>query len=249
MKEVKFSCSALPAGKAGTLPVDSDGYFTIAVGGLNCFNSAGEYYRAERAKSLFQSSSAFMRRIKDSCLKSEYGHPKRVPGMSDQEFLRRMMQIEETQVCGHFKEIWLDLGAVGQYGPDTIPVLAKVAPSGPFADALDRSLRNPKEDVCFSIRAFTEDQLRSGVNQRDLVDVVTYDYVTEPGISIARKMKTSALESLCDEPVDQKALKALVNEKTPGLGLESAQIAMASRLLSLFGWEDQANGRPIYMNW
>ena len=49
-------------GKEGILPgPDSDGYHTVVLGGLNCYNSAGEYYTADRVIDMFRDSSVFMR--------------------------------------------------------------------------------------------------------------------------------------------------------------------------------------------
>jgi hypothetical protein len=181
MANVKFTATKLASkGKAGILKPDDDGYYTLVIGGLNLFNSVGEYYTADGARQLFEQSSTFMRRIKNGCLKGEMGHPKRLPGMSMDDYLRRIMTIEETNVCCHFKEIWLD----EQYGknhpefknPSMIAIMAKLKPTGPKGPSLQKSLDNPNENVCFSIRAFTKDYAVRGVINRVLDQVYSWDF-------------------------------------------------------------------------
>ena len=109
MKEIIFTCTALEGtGKQGILPKDSSGYYTIPVGALNAFNSIGDYYPYDAAKELFTSSSSLMRRINTGCLKGELGHPKKLPTESMDSYANRVMTVEETNVCAHFSQIWLD---------------------------------------------------------------------------------------------------------------------------------------------
>ena len=163
---VNFACTTLAGtNKQGILPPDQDGYYTMPVGGLNMFNSAGEFYNYEAAKELFTGSSAFMRRVKTGCLKGETGHPKRLPNQSKDSFAQRVMTIDEKNVCVHFSEIWLDLNSVKDAnGKSIVAIMAKLTPSGPNGPSLEKSLNNKKEEVCFSIRAFTEDKFFGGVN-------------------------------------------------------------------------------------
>lgn len=179
MNNVNFTCTTLQgSNKKGILPRDSDGYYTLPVGALNVFNSAGEFYTYESSKELFTSSSAFMRRVKTGCLKGECGHPKPLPNQSMESFAQRVLSIDEKNVCAHFSEIWLDFDSVKDAtGKSVIAIMAKVAPAGPVGPALQKSFDNPKEEVCFSIRAFTEDRKIGGVKQRTLREIVTFDNV------------------------------------------------------------------------
>lgn len=250
LQAVKFSCTSLAGtGKQGILPPDADGYRQMPIGGLNCFNSAGEYYPYQTAKNLFEQSSAFMRRVKTACLKGEYGHPKRQPGQSMEEFMRRVMQVEEKFVCVHFKEIWLDFDSIKDaQGRPIVSVMASLRPTGPYADALERSLNNPKEDVCFSVRAFTEDVRSGGVNNRNLVEVVTYDFVNEPGIATARKYKAPSLESFADEVVTRENVRGAL-EGMDSVAMESSGVATAQALFKLFGFDSTTLTTPKFLNW
>lgn len=178
-QRIGFSCTTLNGtNKAGKLLPDENGYYTMPVGGLNVFNSAGQFYTYERAKWLFESSSAFMRRVSTGCLKGECGHPKPTQGQSQDSYLQRVMTVDEKNVAAHFSDIWLDLDNVkDSNGKPVIAIMAKLTPSGPMGPALQKSLDNPKEEVCFSIRAFTEDQNLGGVIQRTLKEIITFDWV------------------------------------------------------------------------
>lgn len=247
---VRFSCTALAGtAKQGILPKDADGYYTMPVGGLNVFNSIGDYYPYEGAKALFQNSSAFMRRIKTGCLKGEYGHPKMLPGQSMESFAQRVMTIDEQKTCVHFSDIWLDFDKVkDETGRPVVAIMAKLKPTGPFGPALESSLQNPKEEVCFSIRAFTEDIRVNGVKHRNLREVVVWDHVVEPGISIAKKYKAPALESYVDQPVTREQILGAVKEcEMHGVAMESTKAA-GLNLLHALGW-DLSPSAPNFLKW
>ncbi len=250
---VRFACTALAGtNKVGRLPKDSDGYYTMPVGGLNVFNSAGEYYVYEQAKELFQGSSPLMRRIRSGCLKGEYGHPKpRAPIKTQadmEEFAARVMSVQEASTCAHFSEIWLDFDSMKDpQGNPIIAIMAKVTPSGPMGPALASSLENKNEEVCFSIRAFTEDIVARGVKQRALREIVTWDYVHEPGLAMARKYRSPVLESYQDTTFNKEAIVSTLKQ-AEGIAMESTQ-ASGLNLIRTLGWDVDPSQVPKFLNW
>lgn len=213
---VKFTSTKLSGlNKAGVIKPDSDGCYTMVIGGLNAYNSVGEFYTLDGARQLFESSSALMRRIQNGCLKGEVGHPKLSPGMSGDDYLRRILAIDETNICCFFKEVWLD----PNYGsanpkfknPSLVAIMAKVKPAGVKGQALEAAFNNPGENVCFSIRALTKDYYNRGQTYRVLTNIVTWDWVTEPGINIANSFDSPALESLEETIVTKARLQRAVN--------------------------------------
>ena len=250
LNKVNFSCTTLAGTKKqGILKPDDNGYFTMPVGGLNVFNSAGEFYTYEGAKELFTSSSAFMRRVKTGCLKGETGHPKPLPGQSMESFAQRVMTIDEKNVCAHFSEIWLDFENVKDAtGKPVIAIMAKVAPSGPNGPALQRSFENIKEEVCFSIRAFTEDRRIAGVKQRALKEVIAFDNVTEPGISFAKKYFSPSLESRFEKEFTREQLVDALTNETAGVSMESVRNTGLELFTSL-GWTFDKKDIPNWVNW
>lgn len=256
MNSIRFACTSLAGvNKAGTLKKDADGYYEVVVGALNFFNSAGQLYVYEQAKDLFTSSSQLMRRVGRGALRGEYGHPKLQPGQTQDQFANRIMSIYEENVCCHFREVTLDFNRVkDENGKPVIAIVAWVKPSGPNAKALQDSLDNPNENVCFSIRAFTDDYRDKGIVKRILKTIVTWDYVNEPGISVAEKFKSPSLESLFDINFSRGNLeRACDATKMAGMATESALLT-AGELFTSMGWETTPTMKrelktPSYMAW
>ncbi len=252
---VRFSCVALKGtGKKGILPKDADGYYTMPIGGLNTFNSMGDYYPYEGAKELFTGSSALMRRIKTGTLKGEYGHPRPPAGFnpkSEQDnaaFARRVMTIEEKNTCVHFSEVWLDFDNMKDAsGKPIIGIMAKLKPAGPYGPALEESLQNPKEEVCFSIRAFTEDVPMRGMKLRTLKEIVVWDFVTEPGINNARKYHAPSLESFEEQVFTKEVIVQSMSSEVEGIAMESTR-DMGRSLIHSLGWDFKDN-MPSFLKW
>lgn len=249
---VRFGCTALAgSSKVGNLKKDANGYYEVVVGALNVYNSAGELYVYEQAKELFESSSQLMRRIKRGTLRGEYGHPKKQVGMSDRAFMSRIMTIDEGSICCHHKEITLDFDRVKDAnGKPVISIISKVLPSGPMGPALEKSLNNKDENVCFSIRAFTDDEMKGGVNHRVLKSIITWDFVNEPGIAVAEKFKSPALE-MFSEITSKNVIADVLNTQKAGIATESV-ILTGDELFKSMGWDVSSvpkAARPKFLGW
>lgn len=228
MQLFHFGCTALVgANKTGEIPVDSEGYRTVVLGGLNLYNSGGAFYTAgPDVLALFEQSSPFMRRMKNQALRGELGHPKRLPGMSDKEYMARGIAVYEQCVSHHISDVWCDdtlfKGADGQ---PIIAIMGKVIPAGPYAEVLERAFNNPRENVCFSIRAITDDVYRYGRMEKTIRVPITWDNVNEPGIPIANKFSCPSMESL-DETNSLVVTGSMIDlliarRNTIGMGMES----------------------------
>jgi hypothetical protein len=248
---VTYGCTALVGtNKTGLLKPDADGYYTMVVGALGVFNSAGQYYVwNEQVKALFDSSSAMQRRVADGSLRGEYGHPRPSPNMKPSDFLARVLDIFEPNVCCHFRKITLDFNNVRDAkGQMVVAIVAEVKPSGPMGPALAASLANPSENVCYSIRSLTTDSIIGGGVQKLLRTIVTFDNVNEPGISVAKKWNAPSLEGLvADRKFSPAQLRLVVdNTKAHGRGLESINVA-ALELERALGWDRADPNSPILM--
>ena len=249
MQTVRFTCTSLTGtGKEGVIRPDENGYYDMVIGGLNMLNSAGEYYEYEGAKELFNQSSSFMRRVKRGALRGEVGHPRREPGQSIDSFMNRVLDIDEKNVCVHYSEIYLDVeNFKNKDGSKIVAIRAKLTPSGPKGDFLKAAIENPKENVCFSIRSFTENTYHRGQVNKVLKTIITFDYVNEPGIHIAEKYKSPSLESMVDTVVTKPQMeKALDTRQILTLGQESAPISK-EELFKAFGWKEEKTSK--FMNW
>lgn len=252
---VRFGCTALVGtNKQGVLKPDEDGYYDICVGGLNVFNSIGDFYAFEGAQELFQQSSQFMRRVKRGVLAGEMGHPTKDVGMKDHEFMARVLTIRENNVCCHHREIYLDFDNVrDEQGNKVIAIRSKLKPAGPHGEALRASLENPHENVCFSIRALTNDtpDRMRGFTKRVLKTIVTWDRVTEPGLALAEKYKSPALESLGEDHIfTRSSLERAMNEvSASGMAMESSGLMTGRELFAAMGWSAPAGPKPGWLSW
>jgi hypothetical protein len=254
-REVRFSCTRLPTGVVGLNPPDEFGYYTQPIGGLNCYNSAGCFYRPERAVQLFTDEhSSFNRRIQKGVLEGEVDHPRYEAGMSKEDYFRRLEHIEKTRVCVHWLQISLDFNNYRtEDGQPFICILGKFRPGGAYGYALKDALDNPKQNVYFSIRSFTDDVVIGGVRNKDIIEAVTWDWVTEGGILTANKYEKIGLESYssrtdADEDVifTEADLRAIKNHQIPGVGTESEGSRLADILLRQMGLSGSS---MIVPNW
>ena len=245
MSQIRFTCQSLVGtDKKGIIPMDANGYYDMVIGGMNILNSAGQYYDYQSAKSLFENSSSFMRRVQRGALRGECGHPRQFPGQSMDSYMSRILDIDESNVCVHYSEVYLDFDHFkNPDGSAVVAIRAKLRPSGPKAQFLKDAIDNPKENVCFSIRSFTENNYYKGRINKTLKTIVTFDYVNEPGIHIAEKYKAPNLESLVDLAVSQEQLTVVFEcRQTLHLGNESA-ILTKQELFDAFGWVEKPQSR------
>ena len=90
------------------LEQDENGYYKVNLGGLNTFNSAGEFYLVDGVKELLTTkSSSLARRLKSGYLKSEMDHPQFKPGMTKAQFYSRNMKIDIANTACHIRDIIL----------------------------------------------------------------------------------------------------------------------------------------------
>lgn len=254
MDKVRFTATKLNGlNKKGILKPDANGYYTMPIGGLNAWNSAGQYYTLQGAEQLFKSSSILMRRIGNGNLKSELGHPMPEKGMSENQYVNRVLTIKEDNVIAHIAEVWLDM----EFGkknpqlknPELVAIMGRVKPSGPHAAALQSSFDNPEENVCFSIRGLTRDVFERGICKRVLTTIVTWDCVTEPGISFANKWDAPALEELSTKSFSSKALESILSDNS-GIATENSK-ELAREALNSFKGSSLTTlpSIPLYTNW
>lgn len=240
-KNVRFaSTRTWGFNKVGLLKPDKDGYVKVVVGALNMFNSANMYYDYQASKAMFEESSQLMRRVQNKALHGELGHPRREPGMTDNEFRARLLDIYEPNIVCHFRSLELDVkNYKDPEGRAVVAIIAEVCPSGPHANVLERKLSNKDENLCFSIRSFTHDWIEGGIVKRKIVRVSTFDLVNEPGISIANKEFAPSLESHDDKPMTRGDIMMLEKQLIThnGMGNESSIISDLREAKVLMGWD------------
>lgn len=179
--------------------VDANGYYKVALGAFNTFNSAGDFYLADGVRDLIENQSSLLhKRLVKGYLNGEMGHPQYQIGMSKESYFTRNLRIEQSNISHHIKEIMLtptnkDSGMPGK--GNVIKVEGWVKPAGPHGHLLKEALDNPDQNVAFSIRSFTEDTMIGGRNIKKLLNIVTWDWVLQPGIDLANQWDNASMES------------------------------------------------------
>lgn len=213
--EIVFSYVKTGAEKK-SIKKDDKGYYLITLGAFNAFNRSGAFYLMDGVRDLIENkSSSFNRRIRDGYLKGEAGHPVYESGMSSGEFIERNLRIEHARISHHIRDVFFKETQTpsGMSGKGNI-VLAQawIRPDGPFGDALKKSLDDPETNVAFSIRCFTQDTVVGGVTIKQVVQIITWDWVIEPGIKVANKFDTLNMESIDLVKFDLKDLTVPNND-------------------------------------
>lgn len=248
-----FQCTSLAGtNKTGLIPELDNGYRLVVLGALNIYNSAGEYYAAAQAKKMFEESSDFMRKVKSGALFAENGHPPFEPGMTELQYKTRLLEIRESRICAHIRRVYLDDKNIkDRNGNTVIAILGEVAPDGELGYVLDKAFANKDRNLAFSIRSFTSvDYSHNGRRTKHIKWVTTFDFVGEPGIHVADKYWSPALEGY-GAPVDMIANDSyegsagvltldrirgqLAGQRNSGIGCESS-IANLDGMYNQMGW-------------
>lgn len=255
MSQVVFECTALVGtNKQGVLTPDADGYYELVIGGLGTYNSAGAWYDLNESRKMFESSTSFMRRVNDGVLCAELDHPEKTSIQSMRDYMGRLMQIKQDRICAHFKKIWLDDTKIkDENGRPFCAVIALVKPYGPYKDMLEDALKNNAQNVCFSIRSFTEDKAEGGRLVKKIREIITFDCVLEPGIAKARKWYAPALEALMlPIAITRDILSGIIEDRQlQGLGAEDSVTASIESLQTTIQWDElvKASKTPPSLQW
>lgn len=190
-----YASVSLPTpGKKGVLKELDNGYYEIILGAFGAFGNGGWLYDEASAIKYVQSSPDFLELIANRRLRSEWGHPVRVPGMSDAAWFERVCTILESNWSSHIRKIHLSKDVVkDEKGRAVVAVIGEVTPCGPHAEAFKRCLENPDEDVNYSIRSFARRDFST--YRKHISKIVGWDNVWQPGIKVASKYLTPSLES------------------------------------------------------
>lgn len=251
---VIYECQALTGmNKTGNLKADANGYYELVLGAYDYHNESGAFYPLEPLKKLMVGSSPLMKRIAGGYVKSELGHPRMAPGMSDREFLMRVCDIWETNVCAHIKRIELDTERVIHEGNKVAAVIGMVKPSGPQGQFLEVSLENPDENVAFSVRSLTNDYWTpAGKLIKEVDEIITWDCVGQPGIPVAQKYRAPGLESY---RFDMDTVRAAADKmRQGGYGMESASLILENiiherGIAPITRTDNRIGKRPLSSRW
>ena len=189
-----------------TLEIDSEGYYHVILGAVNSFNSVGMFYAADGIENiLYNNNGILQRRISQGYLYGEANHPAMLPGMTKADYLNRYLSIDMQCVSHFIKDVSLTQtstpGKMPGYG-NLILVEGWVKPTGPHGATLKAALEDKNINVPFSVRALTQDRMVGGVLVRKIKEIVTWDFINEPGIFVANKFHKLSMESMSSVSYD-----------------------------------------------
>jgi hypothetical protein len=211
----------------GTLKKLDNGYSQVVLSALEYPNSARAVYDAAAAERLLVENSNLQRRCRDMLLKGELGHPKESDSPNFDAFMKRVHIIEERNVAAHYRKVWIEPNYRLPDGSVIIAIMGEMCPSGPHAAHIERSMANPYENVCFSLRGMATDRFVNGQKRKYLDNLVTWDVVTEPGLRPATKFHSPACESYqvaetLEIPVNLALLEMALQPSNGCIATESA---------------------------
>lgn len=228
-------------GKLGLLKPDENGYYPITLGAFDAFTEANVYYPFnDYLQALFHANSALARRINRRAVFAEVDHPELVPGMSGPMYLNRLREIRLSNACAHIAKVTAT-EAKDHEGRRIIRVDGLVSPYGAKAHVLDRALENKEQDACFSIRSIVVQKKSNDRIENQVVELVTWDMVSEPGLRIARKYMSPGLESLFNQDdsfILNEDMVSAAEKEVRVAGLESSHdLASTTMLRTEMGWQ------------
>lgn len=208
---LQFECNALiGVNKVGKLEKDKDGYYHVTFAALNFFNAARIFYDYELSEHVFKPESPFMRKLLGGKTYSEVEHPD--PPIKDPNhpdfmhlYIERNRFIDMRNACGHIRSVEVNPSSDLVNGKPVYVITGWIRPEGVHAAVLQSLLDNPHANVCFSLRSIINDRMVRGVRTRQIEELITFDLVSEGGISLATKYNSPGLESIACKlsmPVD-----------------------------------------------
>ena len=219
------SIALVGTNRAGDIKPDEKGWYDVYLGALNFPNSTGAEYDVEPVRRLLMNDSIIARRIAKGRLFGELGHPRQLPGMTDKEYIARLLDVNEKYEVFTIKTITIDTTAKDKHGRPIIALRGLIKPSGPYRDVLQQKLDDPDINVNFSIRTLAQNYYQGGKLRKRVGNFITVDLVGEPGIDIADKYNAPSTESYLVE-VNGGDILSVASNATQ-YGLESSKDAVS----------------------
>ena len=130
-------------------------------------------------RSLTDPNSRFCKLLQEGNLLGEYGHPL----ILSREQLPRLTYIDMDRVSHRFTKVQAD-----GTGEGCTLLYGDVKPCGPKGPYLTESFGDPDGNTCFSMRSLTtEPKIIGGIRHREVLMMVTFDFVDGPGFEEACK--------------------------------------------------------------
>lgn len=173
---------------------DDQGWYKVNLGAINAFNAHGAFYLQDGVNELLHNpESRLAQKLANGYLIGEMEHPKITPNMSPEEVFMLVSHINRENQSHHIKKIEIEDTGIspGKGFPGTIlQLVGWVKPCGPKGQYLQECLDDPEINTAFSVRALTSIGRVGMTEVRKIESIITFDWVTEPGIPSANKFDT-----------------------------------------------------------
>jgi hypothetical protein len=213
-------------GSLKSLTPNNDGIYEgvpVAVYGKMSENMA-EYDPASYVAGMTNQNSIFYKRLTRGGLYGENGHPD-YSRLTKDEAIRRTIRIEPERHSHYFTKFTTKWTRNGNH----LMVYADIHPWGKYGEFLSASFADKNINTCFSLRSLSQKLKSASGNRRELLALVTYDWVDTGGFAEASKRGVEAIVS------NEELHCSVVNEDI--LKCSMHDLAMANKTLSMIGEE------------
>lgn len=196
--------------KVGNIKRLDNRYVQVILGALEFDNSIGAVYDQQRVERILAAGSLFQKRINEGYLRGEWGHPKEYDYSDYRKFIQRIHTIDERNWAFHIRKVWVEPNYVLPNGQRICAIMGEIRGEGPRQAEFDAMLENPDENLAFSIRSMATDRVVGGKVRKYIDNIITWDLVNEPGLSVANKYMSPSCESAVVVPVHTAVIEAMV---------------------------------------
>lgn len=234
-----FSCETLTdlnGYKLKAAEPDPDGFYECVIGCLGVPTRMNVVYDTQSViDAMKDTSTRFNICLRDGNLCGELGHPKIETESDNAKAIARLLEIDEKNISHYFRKIWVESEPIRINGMEALAIRAKIKPTGPKGDSLDKSFRDPYLNTAFSIRslAMRDTGPDPRYDYRKVQVLVTFDSVHAPGFEITSKRYNNSV--IAKESYSIPVTKSdLLRAKELNAGCESATDIDEYRINAMF---------------
>jgi len=230
-----------------------DGAYKVILGALNAFNVHNEFYLVDGVKNLLQSGGyhSLASKLQRGLLKGECRHPFKEPGMSDSSFVNRNLIVDNGSASHHILEVLLEeTNQVESNGSKVVLIWGWIKPTdNEHGRALKADLEDENVNVAFSIRCFSVLRNINGLACRYITNIVTWDWVDNPGIARAVKPATSKSSLTTENAVHDVVITSdMIDELKDQQSSVTTENSDTMSLLNSLG-KKVSKEAPLYKRW
>jgi hypothetical protein len=154
---------------------NGDGSYTVILTVLNHKHTLYSKYSFER---LLEGNLSD--RIIQGTLFGELAQPERTPGQSVDDYNKRALTVDMSNIALKVEDLWFDLdfgkNLLNGNGPGAVAVMGKVRPWGPMGPLFSELITRSPPAGWFTLRGSCHTSTVNGQLVRDLIGVVAFDF-------------------------------------------------------------------------